>query len=38
MGIGALAVFHCYIIMHCFQKLVSDLGTFLHICTNKNWC
>ena len=21
--------------MHCFQKLVSDLGTFLHLCVNK---
>ena len=32
---GAIAVFHCSVIMHCFQKLVSDLGTFLHICANK---
>ena len=21
--------------MHCFQKLVSDLGTFFQLCTNK---
>ena len=24
----AIAVFHCSVIMHCFQKLVSDIGTF----------
>ena len=23
--------------MYCFQNLVSDLGTFLQLCTNKNW-
>ena len=23
-------MFHCSVIMHCFQKLVSD--TFLHLC------
>ena len=34
---GAIAVFHCSVIMHCFQKIVSDLGTFLQLCTNKNW-
>ena len=28
---GAIAVFHCSVIMHCFQKLVSDLGTFLQL-------
>ena len=24
-------MFHCSVIMHCFQKLVSDLGTFLQL-------
>ena len=28
-------VFHCSVIMHCCQKLVSDLGTFFQLCTNK---
>ena len=28
---GAISVFHCSVIMHCFQTLVSDLGTFLHL-------
>ena len=32
---GAIGVFHCSVIMHCFQKLVSDLGLFLHLCVNK---
>ena len=32
---GVITVFHCSVIMHCFQKLVSDLGTFLQLCTNK---
>ena len=32
---GAIGVFHCSVIMHCFQKLDSDLGTFLHLCVNK---
>ena len=31
---GAIGVFHCSVIMHCFRKLVSDLGTFLHLCVN----
>ena len=32
---GAIGVFHCSVIMHCFQKFDSDLGTFLHLCVNK---
>ena len=32
---GAIAVFHCSVIKHCFQNLVSDLDTFLHLCVNK---
>ena len=32
---GVITVFHCSVIMHCFQKLVSDLGTFFQLCTNK---
>ena len=32
---GALGVFHCSVITHCFQKLDSDLGTFIHLCVNK---
>ena len=32
---GAIAVFHCPVIMRCFPKLGSDLGTFLHLCANK---
>ena len=32
---GSIAVFHVSVIMHSFQKLVSDLGTFLQLCTNK---
>ena len=32
---GAIAVFHYSVIMHCFPNLVSDLGTFLHLCVNK---
>ena len=31
---GAIGVFHCSVIMHCFQKFDSDLGTFLHLCVN----
>ena len=30
---GAIAVFHCSVIMHYFQKSVSDLDTFLQLCT-----
>ena len=30
-----ITVFHCSVIMHCFQKFVSDLGTFFQLCTNK---
>ena len=34
---GDVGVFHCSVIMHCFKKLNSDLGTFLHLklCVNK---
>ena len=32
---GVITVFHCSVIMHCFQKFVSDLGTFFQLCTNK---
>ena len=28
---GAIAVFHCSVIMKCFQNFVSDLGTFLQL-------
>ena len=28
-------MFHCSVIMHCFQKFVSDLGIFFQLCTNK---
>ena len=28
-------MFRCSVIMHCFQKLDSDLGTFLHLYVNK---
>ena len=31
---GVIAVYYS-VIMHCFQKLDSDLGTFLHLCVNK---
>ena len=31
---GVIAVLHCSAIMHCFQKLDSDLGTFV-TCVNK---
>ena len=31
---GGLAVFHLSVIMHSCQKLVSDFGTFLQLCTN----
>ena len=31
----AIGVFQCFEIMHCFQKLDSDLGTFLLLCVNK---
>ena len=34
-GFIAIGVFRCSTIMHCFQKLVSDLGTFLHQCVNE---
>ena len=32
---GVITVFHCSVIMHCCQKLVSDLGTYFQLCTNK---
>ena len=32
---GVITVFHCSVIMHCCQKLVSDLGTIFQLCTNK---
>ena len=31
----AISVFQCSEIMHCYQKLESDLGSFLHLCVNK---
>ena len=31
--IGGIAVFHFSVIMHSFQKSVSDFGTFLQLCT-----
>ena len=30
-----ITVFYCSVIMHCFQKFVSDLGKFFQLCTNK---
>ena len=28
---GAIAVFHCSVIMHCFEKLVSDFFIYVQI-------
>ena len=32
---GVITMFHCSVIMHCFKKKNSDLGTFFQLCTNK---
>ena len=33
---GAIGVFPYSVIMYCFQKFDSDLGTFLYLCGNKH--
>ena len=34
---GGIAMFHSSVKMHSFKKLVSDFGTFLQLCKNKNF-